>query len=445
MKIRVIDEASPEDVAMLQALYSRSADSVDEHVNKLKLTGSGKFMERYYVGYGHKSIADCGSTTMFIEGVSLLAAKAIQDSPLYSGQETSTRYINMAEQKIIDPIGSPESKAILDRWMDFYRDPSWSIFDHIVKTHPRLEGEDATTYERAANARMFDVMRGFLPAGITTQLSWHSNLRQAGDHLQRLRFHPLAEVRDIAHELGVKLDDRYSHSGFRKEMTQVSGVENSAQIEQDRAAWLHTVTAYPSHIVIADRDGAMAHSFNYNTILRPSIATLLRSRPRGCVLPHWMTDFGQGHFEFYLDFGSFRDLQRHRNGVVRMPLLTVENRFESWYLEQLPPIARAKAEELLVMQHDAIHALAARGHEKTDLQYLTALGYHVPCRVTFALPALLYFLELRSQRTVHPTLRAKVRQMVRLFREEYPEIALHADNTTDDWTIRRGQQTITER
>src|SRR3990172_488793 len=98
MKIRIVDDLNPEDVAMLQALYSRSAESVDVHLEKVKQSGSGKFMASYYVGYGHKSIADTGSTTLFIEDVSLLAAKAVQDWPLYNGQETSTRYIDMSRR-----------------------------------------------------------------------------------------------------------------------------------------------------------------------------------------------------------------------------------------------------------------------------------------------------------------------------------------------------------
>lgn len=79
--VRTVDHLHPEDEAMLQALYSRSAASVSEHLQKLAKTGSGKFMEQFYVGYGHASIGDCGTTTLFFENVSTLAAKAIQDWP----------------------------------------------------------------------------------------------------------------------------------------------------------------------------------------------------------------------------------------------------------------------------------------------------------------------------------------------------------------------------
>ncbi len=50
---------TPEDEAMLQALHSRSAEGVNAHLERLSKVGSGKFMENFYVGYGHKSIGDC--------------------------------------------------------------------------------------------------------------------------------------------------------------------------------------------------------------------------------------------------------------------------------------------------------------------------------------------------------------------------------------------------
>jgi len=53
LNVFVYDEFGPEDVAMMQALYSRSPKSVTEHVEKVKKSGSGKFMETFYVGYGH--------------------------------------------------------------------------------------------------------------------------------------------------------------------------------------------------------------------------------------------------------------------------------------------------------------------------------------------------------------------------------------------------------
>ena len=70
--------------AMIQALHSRSTGGLRKHLETLEKRGASNFMQNFYVGYGHKSIGDCGTTTVFIEGVSMLSAKAIQDSPIYS-------------------------------------------------------------------------------------------------------------------------------------------------------------------------------------------------------------------------------------------------------------------------------------------------------------------------------------------------------------------------
>src|ERR1043166_2231787 len=99
MRIYIHDEFPPETSAMLQALYSRSDKSVEQHVQKVQERGADKFMASYYVGYGHASIGDCGVTTLFVEDISILACKAIQDNALYSGQETSTRYIDFAGRR----------------------------------------------------------------------------------------------------------------------------------------------------------------------------------------------------------------------------------------------------------------------------------------------------------------------------------------------------------
>ena len=211
-KIYVFDEFSPEDIAMIQALYSRSEESVINHVTKVKNAGSGKFMEKYYVGYGHKSIADCGSTTIFHECVSILAAKAIQDWPLYSGQESSTRYIDYSKQPCIDPLDSYSSRFIQGSWISFYLSSLEPLKKHLKTIYPRKEGEKKGVYNKAIKAHAFDILRGFLPAGMTTQLSWHTNLRQAWDKLSLLHHHPLEEVSSIALKVLSSLRDKYPNS-----------------------------------------------------------------------------------------------------------------------------------------------------------------------------------------------------------------------------------------
>jgi hypothetical protein len=55
-----------------------------------------------------------------------------------------------------------------------------------------------------------------LPAGASTNLAWHSNLRQVADRLLYLRNHPLAEVRDVAETIENAMILKYPNSFSKK-------------------------------------------------------------------------------------------------------------------------------------------------------------------------------------------------------------------------------------
>jgi thymidylate synthase ThyX len=429
MKIFVYDEFGPEDTAMMQALYSRSAASVSEHVKKVKESGSGKFMERFYVGYGHSSIADCGSTTIFIEDVSMLVAKAIQDWSLYSGQETSSRYIDLSKREIKDPVGTKESKSILDKWMQFYTGSQPAVEEHLKEKYKKKPDEDEKVYDKAIKARVFDIMRGFLPAGVTTQLSWHTNLRQAHDKLDLLKYHPLSEVREAAETILSDLKSKYTNS-----------FSHSVYEEQEK--YREFLGNKYNYFLEKEYSGDFSYKTNIKNSELEKYADILEKRPVKTNLPNFIAELGNVTFDFLLDFGSFRDIQRHRNGVCRMPLLTTKFGFNNWYLEQLPESLRLEAEKLIKAQMAAIEKLKARPE---DLQYYIAMGFNVSCRVSYGLPACVYVVELRSGKLVHPTLRRVAHQMDKSLRAMFPKLLLHSDLNPDDWDIRRGLQDIKSR
>ncbi|MDD5464353.1 MAG: FAD-dependent thymidylate synthase, partial [Candidatus Moranbacteria bacterium] len=133
--------------AMLQALHSRSTGGIKSHLKILQEKGAENFMEKFYVGYGHKSIGDCGSVTVFVEGVSMLGAKAIQDWRLYSGQEASTRYVDFSKQKFLDPTGTAAVEEILEDWRKFYLEAQQPVQEHLKKQFPKKDIEDQKIYD----------------------------------------------------------------------------------------------------------------------------------------------------------------------------------------------------------------------------------------------------------------------------------------------------------
>lgn len=428
MKIIIVDDVAPEPNAMLQALYSRSPRSVVEHLEQVKKIGAEKFMASYYVGYGHKSIGDCGTTSLFIENVSMLVAKAVQDWALYSGQEASTRYLNMSEQEVLNPLGTKAGKQIQDEWMRFYTHILQALIPSLKLRFPLKDGENEKVYEKAINARAFDIARGFLPAGATTYVSWHTNLRQAHDHLKEMRNHPLAEVRMVAQEILKSLQGKYSSSFLHKEYP----------AEESYIAQSISEFAY--------FDDKSIKKFSYQSRLDikglAKHKKLLNNRPAKAELHQRFRQYGDIVFSFPLDFGSYRDLQRQRSAVQEMPLLGTSHGFHPWYLEQLTPELKKEALAVLKTQEKRIKALKASPEEK---QYYTAMGYTVTVRMSCSLPSAVYIAELRSADTVHPTLRIEAQRMGDAIKAAVPNIAMHHDISPGTWNIKRGSQDIVKK
>lgn len=387
---------TPEAEAMLQALHSRSTGGIREHLETLAKKGPEKFMQDIYVGYGHKSIGDCGTGTIFIEGVSMLVAKAIQDWSLYSGQESSTRYIDFADQRFIDPVGSLKSSAVLEEWRAFYLASQEPVRTHLRERFPRQENEDSGLYEKAINARSFDILRGFLPAGASTNLAWHTNLRQAADHMALLRHHPLSEVRMVADAMEDALREAYPNSFGQKRYEATEVYHNM---------WMREHYLFRSMEWRKRSSGSCrAVCVTQDTLQEDMLdeyEEIIRARPRKTELPKQMAECGTMQFAFLLDFGSFRDIQRHRSVTQRMPLLTSEFGIHPWYLESLPKNVAAAARELIKTQLKRMDSFPGGSLVR---QYYLPMGMCVPCRLTGDLPALVYVVELRAQATVHPTL-----------------------------------------
>ncbi|MDO8231883.1 MAG: FAD-dependent thymidylate synthase [bacterium] len=430
--------------AMLQALHSRSVGGIRAHLKTLAEKGPERFMKNFYVGYGHKSIGDCGTGTIFIEGVSMLVAKAIQDWLLYSGQEASTRYIDFLMQKFIDLFGLPGSMEILEEWRSFYASSQNPLREHLRECFPRNQEEDVNVYEKAINARSFDILRGFLPAGATTNLSWHTNLRQAADHIAFLRCHPLREVHVVAEAMESALQEafpssfghkRYEatekyHTMWMREEYYFSGTKHHDVCPPNKVGAVHKKTVLTRNSIDINR--------------LEEYKDFLVARPEKTELPKQMAECGAMQFEFLIDFGSFRDIQRHRSVIQRMPLLSSSFGVHSWYFESLPDKLRQEAEKLVRRQLAAIDTLP---QDRLGRQYYLPMGMCVPCRLTGDLPALVYVVERRAQRDVHPTLHEVALEMADDLLTQFGPfgLTLNVDREKGRFDVKRGLQDIVQK
>lgn len=452
MQIHLHTENNPEDNAMLQALYSRSPKSVTEHLEKLSKVGSGKFMEQFYLGYGHASIADCGFVTLYFESISMLAAKAIEDSPLFNGQECSSRYIDFSHQLFINPYiaGSAEHQAAglaLDACRLFYINNLEPVREHLRKRHPNTNAtQDVAVdlaYEKATQAKAFDILRGYLPAGATTNVAWTTSLRKANERLVLMMHHPLREVQELATKAYALLYEAYPHS-FRKDyacaektpllrsfLIGLEGDETFDYLSDLYSFYSDEHCAKEDILQIDPLPGLVSvfWPYEYRKLdfpVRPT-KTALHRHDSYARIPL--------EISFTLDFGSFRDIQRHRGGYCSNPILDMKNGFHPWYYDQLPDESKKDADSLFNVLRESYYKTPGLAH-----QYVAPMGTIVPVNLEYTVAQAVYVSELRTGKTVHPTLRRPMQNLAMNLQEHGVEV--YADFDQSDWTVRRGTQDI---
>lgn len=463
-KVFVAPAMDPEILAMLQAFYSRSDKSIEGRLESLGDTSDKikEALKTYYLGYGHASIGDCSDVTLFIEDVSMLLAKVVQDDQLYNGQETSSRFFDFSKRDCYNPflnhpnpLISNAAAEIQDAWINLYNEYKDPITEMIRQNNPMTDDTDESQWKRATAARAFDVLRSLLPCGITTKLSWKGSLRRLHERLSLLSTHPLEEVRNFA----VK-----THSMLREVYPNSFNTLNVLRQElRDTYPYYSNYIPYYGDL----DDGLFLDSkllnieFQYELYGDPASLNsanlqYLRYRRRFDPVPNTIFD-GNFVFKFFLDYGSFRDIQRHRNGKCLLPIVgEYQTDFHPWYLEQFDkyqvPIVR-EIQRINDLTTSFIDSYSLECETKPDYnfygiegilssyQYLFPLGTIVPVKVEYGLAEAIYVAELRSSNTVHPTLRVVAQNIAQAIRENF-DIVVYSDPSKDKFCLKRGNQTI---
>ncbi len=422
-KWEVIDSEAE---AMLQALHSRSTWWINAHLKILEEKGADNFMSKFYVWYGHKSIGDCGSITIFIEWLSMLGAKVIQDTRLYNGQEASTRYVDFSKQAILNPLGSDEWVAIQEHQRAFYLQLLPQLLEHLKNIYPQWEGQDEKMYINSLKAKSFDIARWFLPAWCSTNVAWHTTLRQVADRITFLRHHPLPEIQEVATTLLQAVLEKYPNSFSSKTY------EETEQYLSETIAssyYFNTKNQKWFEITKDTIDTDMLHDAKHIFDKRPNNKT---------ELPYFLDSIGTITCRYLLDFWSFRDVQRHRAPYQRIPLLTTAYWFNSWYLDCLPSDILESTTTYLSDLAERIDQLPLSAEQK---QYYIPMGYNITCELMGTLPALIYLAELRSSTYVHPTLRKIALQLGKYIQNTH-HLKVFLDESQDFLDIRRWNHDI---
>jgi thymidylate synthase ThyX len=345
-RIYLMPDLPPEVVAVAFAKTSRSPEPFDQIAAELTATSSAKFHEKWVVGYGHASVAEHAVLSLAVENVSILAAKAIEDNRLASYTEKSTRYQIYDPKRVYRPASFaavPELQAqyerlvttLLQAYQTWYR----RAFEWLKTTEPRPAEMTEKVWESRLRSMACDSIRYILPTSTLTNLGWTINARALAAAIRKLAGSDLAELRDIAGELKTaalqKVPTLLKYSDpdqARLESSQ--GIERALQDvlvlpEPDRADHPPDV-----RLLRYEHDGLkrLCCAVSYATqnmgwteledqvnrwsddemmsLVRTSLAALgpYDPLPRAFECLNYL-------FEVTVDYGAWRDIQRHRIGT----------------------------------------------------------------------------------------------------------------------------------
>ena len=438
MKVTVLPpqfSGDPEAMAMLQAYYSRSETSIDERMLALgsDLEAVKASLNKFYVGYGHESIGDCANVTLFIEGVSILLAKAVQDDLQYNGQECSTRYIELKNgcQKEVDYHTPDRPEGLQKAWLDLYCDVKAELIQGLEKMYPYEEGTNQTVWRNAVNAGAFDIARGWLPAGLLTNLSLTGSFRTIRRIAVFLASHPLIGAADLSMLIRKVVAACYPsvHSVDLSEQELLQVEWNKANYKFYNKERAVPVRPHEYWAEIGCDEG--------------SFSPIRRSKY--IALPKSYNTFATYRVSGFIDYGSWRDLQRHRTVLARPPLVRPTLNLHPWYEDSLLRICHQSGEQILeatnrLMETTALKIAPVMNNE-VNFQHVLPLGTTVPVSFQIGLADAVYFAELRSGKTVHATLRPFAQRMGEFLREQGVDV-FHDLEKKPYVTLARGKQTI---
>jgi len=208
-------EVTPELLASSLAKYSRSNLGIDAILDTIDWDNPDASVDKIFkfVDYGHASIGGMtGGIPITIDDCSMfLAYKIFEISNLVDGQESSTRYIKMSPESLMNPydIGIPEQqhnewKRLMTKAFDYYTQ-CYNELDTIAKDYPELMRIPKDTPEKVADRirknYALDRARYYIPLATKTSAAYIMTARVWAEVIKQLASFPIKECRDAATEI----------------------------------------------------------------------------------------------------------------------------------------------------------------------------------------------------------------------------------------------------
>jgi len=409
---------SPAKQATVLAKYSRSPESAKELLAKLSAEEADKFQEKWVVSYGHKSVAELATAPVCLERISIVASKFFESWQRPGYSEKSTRYQAFSRDSFVTPPGGPETMAkFAARFYDAYDRLNERMTARCAKLMNLPESD------RTVKARAFDNLRYLLPAGTGTNVAIVANMCDLREMIVRARGHNNSEFRLIGDKIhdavGEVAPTLVKHTEPDAFEPVVKGLGNiSPKFSFEAPDWyvdLHKPFLLPDPALtqksfestIADRHGMSWSAFCKH----------MDSRPEHRHVPKVFRSIRIA-FDIMMDYGAYRDLQRHRRCEQYAEPLSIHYGYlvpDDILGSDLENEYREAMEAIWAYDDDSVV------HDADFMQYMIPLGYLHRSVFDMDLEQLYYISELRTKPQGHISYRRVAYEMYRLGKERFPQ------------------------
>jgi thymidylate synthase ThyX len=467
----------PEEVvAVLFAYYSRSRDDLRSNLLKLlqdreldvaRLVAADgeadlalarqkarEFHEKWVVGYGHASVAEHAVAHVAIEDVSIVASKLIEDARLASYTEKSTRYVPFPRSYYPAPELSGTAGDLYHRTVgalfDVYEELLPRVTERVSETADRSQFKTERGFLNSCQAHACDALRYLLPAGTVTNIGLTANARTLEHLISKLLSSPLAEAQQLGERIKdetqkviptlIKYARRKDYFVETPPALQALADELLGDGGEGADARAAVLVSSPT-----DAEARLAAGILYEFTSQPyealwpqvrALSTEQHRRVIGEYLerrrtygtpPHTYTDpplRSLEHlyftFDVLVDYGAYRDIQRHRMATQTTQRLTCLHGYD------VPELLdrygfRDRFEKAMAGAAEAWQRLAAEHPE--EAQYVVPLAYRKRVLFTWNLRELHHFISLRSARQGHISYRRIAWAVYQALEREHPFLA----------------------
>jgi thymidylate synthase ThyX len=433
------------------------------------------FYDRVLIGYGDDSVAELGGAHIACEGISNIAAKALEDSRLgISPLEKSTRYVPFdqkiggryryyREPSIMAGKHSDRYERTLDHLFDTYSALIKPLMAWIQTRTPQDPDTTQRAYISATRAKTLDLLRGLLPMATLTNVGLFGNGRALEYLLVKLAASPHEEVRLLGGAMQGELDkiipsfvkraksDRgHQYSDYiatNREKTQIltrdlfqdikpRSIASVTLIDYDIFAEIQVVTAilYPHTDLPFEEIRTVVQQLSTQSRAE-IIAAYVGTRGSRFHRPGRAFEETYYTFDILADIGAYRDLHRHRVLSQERQSYSIEHGYivppeiETAGFAQPYREALEKAAQTYQLISQTLPEAA---------QYIVPLAYRVRWRIKLNLREVYHFVELRSGRQGHPTYRAIAQEIYRQILAIHPTlVASMSFVDLDDYDLER--------